>query len=609
MDTSENKVHFLSILVFPFRYFRHKEIMTPEGVAEIIRQRSAAWQKSRFSIGDTERGKRYDKLLGDLRSEDTVVQQRAEKELTNLMWEYNEWHYFHPYVRDMIYETHLSESKELEFLTRTDYTRLCVQTVDGNDAPKHMSVDVKSIDLHLYNNQIGLLTITTESEGKYTFAEMLRFNDNARRVYSPYLGWYEWKDEKKTEHREEASNTSSSRKLGRLIPNTITLSGGSSPLIQQVFGDIRLPQSEPFVSKIITELLSPLQPSPWKNNERRTGNETEYFFKPFTDDRMFIVSFCANNDLSHRLSGKCCNQFEFESSTEWYRFIFVDGAFAGIANETMKRELVRKHTYARWVEYGTLFGMSRYSFVVLADEGEFSKKVIYHHVKRQYYQLAILILFQRAMLLKFSQDVKDLTKELQDIGHSSRISESTFEKADTLHGDFIRFTNRYWHEEVTPQEQGIEIYNEWLRLLDHDRLYEEVKGEIDDVANYLRTRIGRETEDSVKDLTLILSVLTWWLLILTIWLVLFGDFYFRGELLDLLHLTGKQAWDGVIPPLALGLIFVFLILLGALPMLTRLKPLRQYLAGKLRRRKQKGLRHLFFKFILGIPDSNSSDVK
>jgi hypothetical protein len=608
MDTSENKVHFFSIFVFPFRYFQHKRVRTPGQIAEIIQQRSDAWQKSRFSIGDTERAKRYDKLLKELRSEDTSVQERAEKELTNLMWEYNEWHYFHPYVRDMIYETHLSESEELEFLTRTDYTNLCVQTVDRNEAPKHISVDVKSIDLHLYNNQIGLLTITTESEGKYTFAEMLRFNDNARRVYPPYLGWYEWRE---TLHRDEASNTSSARKLGRLIPNTITLSGGSSPLIQQVFDDIPLPQSAPYVSKIITELLSPLQPSPWKNknNESRNGNETEYFFKPFTDDRMFIVSFCANNKLSHKLSGKCCNQFEYESSTEWYRFIFVDGVLAGIANETMKRELIRQHTYARWAEYGTLFGVSRYSFVVLADEGEFSKKVLYHHVKRQYYQLAILILFQRAMLLKFSQDVKDLTKELADFGRSRRIPESIFENADALHGDFIRFTNRYWHEEVTPQEQGIEIYSQWLRLLDHDRLYEEVKGEIDDVANYLRIRIGRETEDSVKDLTLILSVLTWWLLILTIWLVLFGDFYFLGELLHLLHLTGKQAWDGVIPPLALGLISVFLILLGALPMLTRLKPLRQYLAGKLRSRKQKGLRHLFFKFILGVSDSNSSDDK
>ncbi|MDI6809664.1 MAG: hypothetical protein QME66_11890 [Candidatus Eisenbacteria bacterium] len=563
MDTSKNKVHFFTIFIFPFKYFGwdgHNQVaITPQAAVKPLTDgRTVKWRESLFSIGDKEQKAWTAESLEELRKEileysessrsgaaPAVLEKQKDKidEKFRPMREHNEWYYFHPYVREMIFRSHLSDDGSMRFLTRTDYTTLCVQVVDDDNPPRHISAHVKSIDLHLYDNQIGLLSITAESENQHTFEELLRFNDVARRVYPPFLGFYrpERDDEKAAIMDMDLSPTSAARKGGGILPNTVTLTGKSRP-IQQVFESITLPQTEPFLSKIILKLLDPLQFKPWEEQKLQAN---KIYFDSFTDDRMFIVSYCAEPDLAQRLSPQCCGHFNYESSDEWYQFLFVDGKTMGVANESMKRELIRKHTNGRWAEYRTLYGMSRYSFVMLGDGKDFCKRVLYHHMKGAYYQLALIILFQRAMLLKFSEDVKELTKMFK----RSRPSEQFFRRADKLYGEFIAFTNRYWHSEVTPQEQGIELYDKWTRLLEHGRLFEDVNGEIQDLALYVRNAIEHRTSDRIKALTRVLVRLTWMLvgltvllLVLTIWLAFIGE----GELPQKRFWLLRPEWLGYV---------------------------------------------------------------
>jgi hypothetical protein len=281
--------------------------------------------------------------------------------------------------------------------------------------------------------------------------------------------------------------------------------------------------------------------------------QSEWLYDSFTDDRMFVVTFMINANIAKRLGKRMCGRYVYESDDFWYRYIFLDGGSKGVENEEMQVQLIRDHTYPRWANYGTLYGMSRYSFVALCgvDDGGKFHEILYDQMMSMYYQLALVILFQRSMLLKFSHDVRKL-----DLNNPDK---SFIKNAQKLHGDFIKFTNAYLFSEVTPQEQGIELYDQWYKIQDLDKLFSEVKQEIDDVASYVRNEISHKTDVSVRDLTLILFVLT-------IWLVLFGDFIFDGTLLH----WAKNALTWNLHYFVLAILMFGVLLVVSVPLIPRL---------------------------------------
>ena len=56
-----------------------------------------------------------------------------------------------------------------------------------NKKTNSITTKVNEINVHLFENQIGLLTITTENKN-ITYEDFLKYNDLVRRVYPPHLG-------------------------------------------------------------------------------------------------------------------------------------------------------------------------------------------------------------------------------------------------------------------------------------------------------------------------------------------------------------------------------------------------------------------------------------
>lgn len=50
---------------------------------------------------------------------------------------------------------------------------------------------------------------------------------------------------------------------------------------------------------------------------------------------------------------------------------------------------------------------------------------------------------------------------------------------------------------LPPQEQGIEIYNQWMELLNLEKLYNELQREISELAGYVENKIEAETNNRV----------------------------------------------------------------------------------------------------------------
>ena len=302
-----------------------------------------------------------------------------------------------------------------------------------------------------------------------------------------------------------------------LLPLRISLCKDRCEPISEPFKSIDLEANKEkdivSLSNIITELLLPFE---LKDQHDKKMDKGKIYYTPFIDDRMFIVSYYADKGLSDKLIQRCCNGYEYETSDDWYRYIFVDGGGDGIANNAMKKELITKHTYIRWADCGSFFGMSRYSFVLLCstDAPAFLKQ----HMKSMYYQMALIVLFQRAMLLKFAGDVDEVTRGFKRGKPSIKLKDDS----DRLHGDFIKFVNKYWFIEVTPQEQGIEIYNQWMGVLNLEKLYNEVQREVSELAEYVENKIEAETNKSLAMITYVGFPLAILGLVLSFWAIYEG---------------------------------------------------------------------------------------
>ncbi|MBI5409184.1 MAG: hypothetical protein HZA14_07450 [Nitrospirae bacterium] len=500
---------FMTIFILPFKYFRfeenggawHEGVVTAKDAADTLVKANpggskyTGWTRSYYQIDSPENYAEFNYFHRHVHDTIFMKDKGGEGSLPNAAGERN------------VNRNVAGRNQGMQFLTRGDYyemtVRFYVEQNDLNEAVKKtvtrtISVRVNSIDLHLYDNQIGMLTITTEMKpgDEVSYDDFLRYNDVARRVYPPFLS------ERDNGIICKSYQTGPLKSEKKLLPSSVVLSHASDEKkdIPEDFPSLRLPDDFPYLSDVVKGLLKPLE----CNNRDAKKYSSNIYYTPATDDRMFIVSYC-RDDVRSSIMQSAGSSYPYKTSEDWYRFIFVDGGDASVQNDEMMKDLIKSHTYARWANYGTFFGMSRYSFVVLCGTDQYGgfHNILKQHMKSMYYQIALMGLFQRCMLIKLAEDVDRLSERLQKEDIKVLAKESS-----NLRRDYISFINKYWHVEVTPQEQGIEMYSQFMSILALDRLYDEVHREIEELEEYVDNKIefdtnqlGFETNNEVARIT------------------------------------------------------------------------------------------------------------
>jgi Mg2+ and Co2+ transporter CorA len=204
--------------------------------------------------------------------------------------------------------------------------------------------------------------------------------------------------------------------------------------------------------------------------------------KTIIDDRMYVLSYLEYDRLSEDLKGIEDMISHTENPIEpalasWYSYCFIDSDKPSVNNKKMLRELLDKITYRRWVEGGTLFGITRYSFVCLRNPGK-DCSYIKDYMDRHYKDMAELLLSMRAILLHFAKLSKDISDNLF---HNPNDYTKEIEK---LRKNYIKFINNYWFYEVTPQEQGIEMYQIGMNVMELEKMKEDLRKDIQELYDY-----------------------------------------------------------------------------------------------------------------------------
>ena len=126
------------------------------------------------------------------------------------------------------------------------------------------------------------------------------------------------------------------------------------------------------------------------------------------------------------------------------------------------------------------------------------------HFRHQYFLVFLIAHFQRASLVMLSDRLVYALSRL-DINNAESVKQ--FKRSIRhLKEIFLRFTHRYWFQEISEQAQARALYRMARTSLDTERLFVEVRDEIDDMSSYLDSDSLRRQSNTIVRLTVVTTV-------------------------------------------------------------------------------------------------------
>lgn len=351
---------------------------------------------------------------------------------------------------------------------------------------------------------------------KKRLLEITRINDLGRRVFSPYLKISEKDGTFSCSKGDEAPLEVSLIIEGKEEPEQLV----DCRSIDERFHkrSLKLVQSPDYFENLILD----------KKKEK-----LELY--PAIDDRMYVVCCMGANKLSalqHDSNGyvysKARDSYSLMNMQLLYQIIFLerDGNLS-CQNREMLLDKLKSHLYARWIDYGTVYGVTEYSLVCITgcdDSGRLSddlKAAVIDPFLTEYTEMAKIALLQRAEIIKLEDEVSDVSEHIKPFRENNADEEENFEDAETMKKNiariqntwrkYIMFQNELLLPEVTFQEQGVEIYD----MLKNSFRIEKLSGYLDsdlnnlhDMADFEDNAIKRkrDEEDAENDRRLSNSV-------------------------------------------------------------------------------------------------------
>jgi len=416
--------------------------------------------------------------------------ERKPFKLDNIL-AYNEYRYFYSFVRDVIYdradETDQIQCKHYE-LGISDKAEYQITLKD-----KIYVLEIESITLDLYELNAGILSfhLFNRKKEQSTPLSILKINQYGRRIYLPFF---------KTEKEDVAT-----AKIFNAADFAKGLDGSKGIEIAHKIALVNLFEENDDI--IVEDFSKYNSPANFENGDFPTPKLISGLLEPilvdFTieqllDDRMFVLCWYGNNGIGNRLAYK----YSYKNDKWWFKYIYVDARLATCQNSEMRNHFIENSTNARWADFRTFFGATRYSFVLLTNELSTLKKdkaeFILNHIQTIYFQMTRMVLLQRVLLLNFSQEINKVSK--------LKLNEGLIEKVDLLYENYLTFINKIHFKEITAQDQGIELYDMLIDKMRVNRDVDYLSKEMQELHSYVNLKQQKQQNDESSKLTKIATI-------------------------------------------------------------------------------------------------------
>ena len=384
---------------------------------------------------------------------------------------YNEKNFFYKFVHKALYDDGKTGNSLVRHFERKEaYTsELTYEIGVKANHQNTYTLQLKSVCLDIYATGTGIITFYLVNNKYDKLIDVKRINQFGRRLYPPFFGLENGLDETKSLE----------------LADYISINGLSGDSNRYYEDFTSYSYKDTWTSSKITKTLI-------------QDLNRDLVIEPVVDDRMFTMCWYLNNVRAHRIKEE--KTFNFSNSNEWHEYLYIDSGDSTCQNLKMQEELLNTHTYPRWQKYGTLYGVTRHSFMAISDEGEWTERVLVGYFRTHYARMVALVLMQRASILKFSDEVTRLSNL------SGKQPEKLAKELDNFYKAYIQFVNQVYFREITAQDQGIELY----KLL-HDSLgikdqVKDLDDEISELHNYATLLDEKAQSNNLSLLTVLGSL-------------------------------------------------------------------------------------------------------
>lgn len=464
------------IFMLPIKWNSENKLNDLDVFEEALKNNKYNWIKKEYELSLENENSCWNINFIDLNNNSKVDEnQKIEQTIS----EYNTMQYYYPEVQQIIFDQitnkNLKEERkvsnyELEFKT----AKYCINTTNN-----HYELELNKIKLAVYPTGVAILTFIVVNNKYETMDEILEINQRGRRVKWPFIGIDE--DENEINFNLSESN---------LVANQLKINF-ETPELDDIDGKIEFNKvidkkdSNKIYVLPINNIISELLGSKFKlkNKKANDNSVSEIEYDLVIDDRMYVVSSCFNNKIYR-------NILNYKESKHWYKYIFVDEKGDTGLNEEFVQKLIEKHTYLRWKAH--VFGISNYSFVCVGSKNGFNENVIDNHITGMYYEMAVIHLMQKASLQKFSEELSRCTN-LKGFLETQK--------------KYLYFLDNYCFEDLTAQEQGIELFNMIKDITQIQSKIDIVNSKINQTSEFYQNEKNQEVSKKINFLTGIATVI------------------------------------------------------------------------------------------------------
>lgn len=383
---------------------------------------------------------------------------------------YKEYQYFHPYARKAIYGFDKDIVSNYSF--RPDIIRNNAHYyIEKNDGKVRKKYDLilNAIKLSIYNTGVALFILECENHGEGSILDndgkekaklpqnnlnaVKEINDYGRRVTLPFI--------------PNASGGYFSLTADRL---TLDIKGFGT-FISDFRGFAEEVDSLSRISNVISlthfcdfikDILS--FGSDIEFSSKLTDDKNSYYIYPALDDRMFIACYICDEKALEPFCRRYdngnlrCLESEYYSKS-LHELIAVDlPGCCCTMDPLLRKAYLQEHMYNRWLDEGTLTTITNQALINLTTAG--TDSYLADNFLTQYIPMCCLCLVQRASIINFQRRISEISARVEERGRQIKLS--TVSDIMKLQERFVAFQNQLCFTEVTPQDQGIEMYNKLM---------------------------------------------------------------------------------------------------------------------------------------------------
>lgn len=310
------------------------------------------------------------------------------------------------------------------------------------------------IELHIYDCGVGIIFFKALNFTYYSIDMIKEINDYGRRIKVAYVPNFKnatriWADEigiKILDHKGNVKKSSimEYEKAIEAINDGIDEEANTSKIANYAI----------FLKDILYGRFG-------KECTKDDKRENKYSITTYSDDRMFLISMIRDTKLSQEVQGlsdvdgKQTLEQLSELEEKVYSIVYADPKWATCTEVLMRREILEGALYKRWLGWGSLYGVTSYSYVAITDNGSGANASVVCPFYKEYLYLISLVLAQRIGISIFS---KSTTKNAQEFNRNKLIHLFLVGKQSDLQKRYIIFKNQMLLTEPSCQEQGIDIY-------------------------------------------------------------------------------------------------------------------------------------------------------